>query len=688
MANPAVANLIRAAVAEHESGRFPQAAALYEQVLTLDRTNVDALHLLGLIAFQQGSSARAIQLIEQSLKVNDSIPMIWFNFGNVLSSIGNFERSADAFRRALSIQPNFPDAAQCLGNALDQLNLPDQSAAVLETQSKFEPPSPGVFLQLGWTLQRLGRFDAAIAAYRQCLQLQPNSIPTLQNLAAALHQKGDLDSAIALYRQVLQQDPTNADVQANLAVAFHRIGQLDEAFVFFKTALEKNPGNASAHSNLGLLLKDTGQVDAAIGSFQKAIELQPTNPNFHSNLLLTMNYSDQISAEQLFAEHKAWADRHANTLPSVKRTMPHRTAGKFRIGYVSNDFHAHPLSSFFEPILSHHDADRFEVTCYSSTPSPDAVTARLRSQAEHWVDIATMNDAAVAEQIAGDGIDLLVDLAGHTADHRLLVFARRPAPVLVTYLGYPGTTGMAAMNYRLTGALADPPGLTESSHTEKLIRLPGCFLCYHPPAAAPPVAPLPFDANGYITFGSFNHAGKITATTLKLWATALLAVPKSRLTLKALGFMHPATRQRLLGELEELGIAQERVTLLAVESTFADHLAQYGRLDIALETFPYHGTTSTCEALWMGVPVISLAGSTHASRVGVSILTAAGLPQLVADSAEDFARIAAELAGQPESLGELRREMRHRLQQSVLLDGESFTGNLETVYENLIAAKR
>jgi predicted O-linked N-acetylglucosamine transferase (SPINDLY family) len=338
------------------------------------------------------------------------------------------------------------------------------------------------------------------------------------------------------------------------------------------------------------------------------------------------------------------------------------------------------------PFLEHHDREQIELFAYGEVSEPDEWTERARKQVDHWRSLANVPDAQAAELIRGDEIDILVDLAGHTNGNRLMVFARKPAPVQATYLGYPGTTGLSAMDYRITDALADPPGMTEEHHSERLIRLPNCAWCYGPDTEASP-GPSPAAQRGHVTFGSFNNLAKVTDRMLDAWARILQAVPDSRLLLKSAGFLSMDARMRVRETmLSKSGISEERLDIRGPEDSHQSHLLLYREMDIALDTFPYHGTTTTCEALWMGVPVISLAGQTHVSRVGVSLLNNVGLPELVAASEDEYVRIAAQLAGDAERLSSYRANLRDRMRQSRLLDAQSFSCGIEAAFRQMWAS--
>jgi predicted O-linked N-acetylglucosamine transferase (SPINDLY family) len=380
-----------------------------------------------------------------------------------------------------------------------------------------------------------------------------------------------------------------------------------------------------------------------------------------------------------------FAKRWEAPLATLVQPHPHDRSPerRLKIGYVSSDFRQHSVAWFIEPVLAHHDRERFEIFCYANLFQEDAVTERLKAHADHWRKIYGLPDELAAQQIRADQIDILVDLNGHTAENRLLVFARKPAPVQVTWLGYPNTTGLSAMDYRLTDGFADPVGMTEPFHSETLIRLPECFSCYQPPRDAPAVSELPAKEKGYITFGSFNKLTKVTPEVMATWARILQAVPGSRLALQSAGLGEDAMQQMVREAFAGLGITPERLELHGHDRSQKTHLERYRNIDIGLDPFPYNGTTTTCDALWMGVPVVTLAGKVHAGRVGVSQMSNLGLTELIGQTPEEYVAIATRLATDRERLGALRKELRSRMTASPLMDAPRFTTNLEQAYRGM-----
>ena len=427
-------------------------------------------------------------------------------------------------------------------------------------------------------------------------------------------------------------------------------------------------------------------MDESINALRQALRLEPDLMLARSALVYALNYPSDadVDPESKLEAALAWGDMHAAS------TLAHRVHAnlpdpnrRLRIGYLSPDFRDHSVAFFLPPLLDQNHSDAIETYCYSNVKRPDARTKQLQKTAHHWRDISQQSDIQVADQIVADEIDILVDLAGHTLGGRLGVFALKPAPVQVSYLGYPATTGVAAIDYRFTDNIADPPGMTDRYHVEKLVRLPHGFVCYTPPDDAPPVAALPAFDNGYVTFGSFNHICKISDNTLSVWSAILNRVPDSRLVLKYKALNDAITRSRLLGRFREHDIAVERIDLLDFVPSRKAHLDTYNRIDIALDTFPYNGTTTTCEALWMGVPVVTLAGREHAGRVGVSVFEQVGLESFIAQTEQDYIDIAATMASNLHRLAELRHELRSSMATSRLCDHDGFARAITDSYRTI-----
>lgn len=527
---------------------------------------------------------------------------------------------------------------------------------------------------------QLGQVPEVERCCREIIAQWPGAIDAHYHLAYALLLQARHAEAADAFRRVVQLNPNHAPAHFHLGKALHLQDIYDEALAHYQQALTLAPGIAEAHAMIGCILQRRGQIPAALACYRRELSLRPRDYRLHSDLISTLNYSTDYDAAAIYAEHRHWNQTHAPVQSAPKHSNLRDPARTLRIGYVSPDLRRHSVAFFIEPLLANHDPAQVETYCYAEVSAPDDVTARLRSLSKHWVSTCGMSEAALAERIRADRIDILVDLAGHNPGHRLLAFAAKPAPLQVTYLGYPNTTGMTTMDYRLTDAVADPPGATEIFHSEKLLRLPQGFLCYRALHDAPAVTALPALTHGGVSFGSFNNFMKVTPQVITLWAAILRAVPSARLIMKNPSFGDIGTRQLCLSSFNAHGIDAARLELLGPVASQAGHMEIYGRVDIALDTFPYNGTTTTCEALWMGIPVITLAGSTHAGRVGASLLAQIGLADLVAQSTDDYIHRAVTLASDIGALARLRGSLRERVAASPLCDEQAFTSAVEAAY--------
>jgi predicted O-linked N-acetylglucosamine transferase (SPINDLY family) len=523
---------------------------------------------------------------------------------------------------------------------------------------------------------RAGDHDAAAALYRQLLSADPRNAWVHYNLGISYRQLGRLDEAVEECARALALKPDFPEAENNLGSLLRSLWRIDEAIEAFRRAVTLRPRFAEAWNNLGVALRNIGMMDDAVGCFERSIELQPHNASLHSNYLHALHYKHGSDPFTLRREHRLWNERHAAPLKGL--IPPHangRSSGRrLRIGYVSAAFREHCQSFFTVPLFSHHDHDRFEIVCYSDTDRPDALTARLEATTSAWRNTARRSDEEVAQAILDDRIDILVDLMLHTSGNRLLVFARKPAPIQVTWLGYPGSTGLDTMDYRLTDPWLDPRGGDDGLYSERSYRLPGCFWCYDPLAVAPAASELPALRAGHVTLGCLNNFSKVNDPLLRLWARILQAVPDSRLLLLC---PRGEARSRVM---RVLNVGEERVE-------FADfqprrrYLESYQRIDLCLDTFPYNGHTTSLDAFWLGVPVVSLCGQTPVSRAGLSHAANLELPGLVAADADEYVRMAAAWAGNPGRLAEIRSTLRERMAGSPLMDGASFARNVENAYQ-------
>lgn len=584
-----------------------------------------------------------------------------------------------------SAQPS-PQLQQAVTHA--QHGRPDQALALIRRYLTKKPADPDANNLGALLCAQLSNIDQGLFFAQRAEASAPGRADVLVTHAKLLQLSGKSAQAAEKLERAIAIDPDQPDAHMTLGACLQHTDRLDDALLAMRRAVELRPDHTESRVNLGLLHLDRGEAAEAVDTLREATRLEPPSVLPWDTLALALNYDHRATPEDTFRAHKRFGEllersvrpftAHAND-PSPERPL--------RVGYLSRDMRRHSVAYFLQTILAAHDPARVVSYCYSTTLAPDDMTERLRTRAGVWRDAGAMDDLALAEKIRADRIDVLVELSGHFSGHRLPLLAMRPAPVQVTYLGYPATTGLTRIDARLVDAQTDPEPGADALATERLVRLDPCFLCYAPPPEAPapgePVSPPPALRAGHVTFGSFNDLKKLAPPTLDAWAALLERVPGSRLILKNRGFDTPALRARIESMLGERGVAPERVELIAHIPSMREHLDLYTRIDLALESFPYHGTTTTCEALWMGVPVLTLAGGSHASRVGVSLLSAIGRPELIASDPGDFVERGVALAGDPGRLAELRASMRTRMAESALCDAEGFTRRLEDAYHQL-----
>ena len=633
------------------------------------------------VSFMKGHYTAAREIINGLLKAAPKHSGA-HNLAGLLEQLdSNHQTAASHFKKALQREPKNGTYHYNLGISYLKLNqLEEAHQSFLTTLSLFPEYAPA-HTNIGVYYLHTNQYQQALKHTQTSLQLSPNNPDALSNLGLIYEKLGDPQQALEIYTEALKNNPQIKIFYVNAAKLYLDDGHAVEAIPLLETALTLAPNYTKAHSNLANAYLAVGDHDKAIQHYKKALSCAPDNAIANSNYLLSLHYKTYQSVKQNFEDHLAWATNHCSP-PHTHPAPPPEECTKrlLRIGYLSPDFRKHPVAYFIEPILRHHSAETVEIYCYSNVQHPDIMTQNLQAmQHLSWREIAHMDDAEAAALIQADGIDILVDLAGHTSHHRLTLFSLKPAPLQVTYLGYPDTTGLQQIDYRLTDQWADPPGMTDHLHSEQLYRLPGGFLTYSHPDDCPHCAPLPCRAGNPITFGSFNMISKVNIETIAAWAHILTATPNSRLIIKARGLTDDAVTT-LLTKFATHGIDAARITCLPFTATLREHLELYQHIDIALDPFPYNGTTTTFEALWMGRPVITLAGATHVGRVGASILSRLNLEHLIAHSVEDYIARATQLASNPAQLEQLSSTLRERMIECRLLDGQQFTRMLERGY--------
>jgi predicted O-linked N-acetylglucosamine transferase (SPINDLY family) len=581
---------------------------------------------------------------------------------------GRLSEAAACFDRARAAAPRLFETNYLSGVVALQLGKYDVAEPLLAKAVGINPKSaPGVQAH-GAVLARLGRFEEAETVARQALSLQPNLAEGWDNLGYILKARGDLAGSIQSHRRAVEVKPDYALGWHNLGLALLHTGEPAEALACQDRALSLEPQLAKAHYGRALALQNCHRLAEAVAAYDRVLAAEPNHLPAYSYRLMALNYLPEWSSAALHREHEAYGKLVAADEPASFSTVP-ETGRPLRVAFLSPDLRTHSVAYFLEPLIACLDPRRISLLLYHDHFTEDETTVRLRGHAKVWRNFVGLPDKEVESTVREDAPDILIDLAGHTGMNRLALLARRLAPVQVNYLGYPNTTGLEAMDYRFVDATTDPEGEADEVHTETLVRFSSTAWSYAPPVEAPPpLAPPSSAAGAPFTFGSFNNPAKISTPLLAAWARVLQAVPNSRLRLKGTGLDQEAYAAPLRQQMSRAGIDPGRVDMFDRTADLAGHLAQYHEVDVALDAFPYHGTTTTCEALWMGVPVVTLAGDRHASRVGASLLGAAGHPEWVARDWDDYVAIATDLAGQPEKLAQHRASLRGELSQSVLLD--------------------
>jgi predicted O-linked N-acetylglucosamine transferase (SPINDLY family) len=631
----------------HRQGRLAEAEELYRQLHAKFPTTADLTHLLGLVTMELGRHAAGEALLVEAIRQNPNVAHYHANFGTKLIDRRETARAIALLERSVQLAPDAAQHYYNLGNAYVQGQ----------------------------------RYADAIHAYQQALVRNPGYAIAELQLGMALHLGGSTDAGIAFYRQALERRPTDFAIATNLGALLQAVCDIDGAIAAFKQSLAIDARNFFALNNLGIMLKERGEITEAIELLRRCLELNPDSPEVRSNIILTMHYDPAVSDAELAEQHREWDRRHGS--PASGRIKDHPNSmdphRRLRIGYVSADLRDHVVGRALLPAFRHHDHSAFEITCYSMCQAQTATDA-FKSCSDRWRDMAGTSDAEFARQVQADEIDILIDLSLHTSDNRLTAFALKPAPIQVTWLGCPESSGLSVMDYRISDRHLEPSAsnVLAAAH-EKACLLPDSWTCYEAPAGYPDVNGLPAKRNGYLTFGSFNNSCKISAEVLATWGSILRAVPNSRLMLLAKQGGH---RRRMTEVMESHGITADRLV-------FADYhpatdnldqgrlLSRYHQVDIALDTFPYNGMTTTLDALWMGVPVVSLVGRRSLGRAGLSLLKTVGLPRFAVESIDAYVDLATKTAQDLDDLAALRAGLRPKMQASALIDAPAFTHKLE-----------
>ncbi|MBY0575519.1 MAG: tetratricopeptide repeat protein [Gallionellaceae bacterium] len=648
-----------------QMGRAADALAPMQKAAALSPGDAEAYYNLGVTLKDLGRLEEAEAAYRRALQIDPNHAVAYNNLGVTLKELGRLGEAEASYRRALQLGPDDAVAHNNLGITLKELGRLGEAEASYRRALQLNPGNAETYNKLGAALKDLRRPEEAETSYRQALQINPDYAEAHSNLGVILHELGRLEEAETSYRRALQLNPDIADAHCNLGITLHDMGRLEDAKASCQRALQINPDYVEAHCNLGAILQHMGRLGEAEASYRHALEIEPDADMAHSNLLFCLLHNATADAETLFSEHLRFGEQFEAPLRTSWRQ--HSNSRKpercLQVGFVSGDFRDHAVAYFIEPVLAHLACyPQLSLHAYYNHSMDDSITRRLRGYFAHWHSIAGLPDTALAEKICADNIDILIDLSGHTAKNRLLTFARKPAPVQASWMGYPGTTGLSAMDYYLTDRFFLPPGQFDSQFTEKIVRLPA-GAPFLPSKDAPPVNALPALSNGYVTFGSFNRPSKLSRHVIALWSQLLRALPDSRMLLGAMP--QDNKYDNLIEWFAQEGVARERLSFHP-RCGMAAYLSLHQQVDICLDTFPYNGGTTTLHALWMGVPTLTLAGNTTAGRPGVTILSHADLEVFIARDAADFVQKGLFWVGNLAALSDIRAGLREHFAKSAM----------------------
>jgi protein O-GlcNAc transferase len=665
------------ATAQHRANRLREAKVLYREILAEDPTHHQAMHFLGMAGCQEREYATALALIQQAIALYPNAAEYYLSLGVALDCLGRADEAIAAFGKALHLRPDYPQAHNNIGNVHGARGEWRQALAYYELALMRKPDYVEGHYNLANALGKLGRVEESLAEFRRTAQLSPTFPKAWEGLGNVLHISGRPEEAVGAFQKSIKLRPDHAQTHYTLGISLHQLDRFDEAIAAYRRAVELDPKHSQAHTNLGVALKMTGRLAEAMQSYEGALKADPANVTAHDALLYLLHFSPDYGPDEILHRHRQYDEQYGKALSAAARPFmndrnPER---RLKIGYISPDLREHVIGWNMLPLLSAHDHVRHEIYCYASVPSPDQLTKRLREKSDVWRDISASSDEEAAQMVRSDRIDILVDLTLHMHRSRLLVLARRPAPVQVTYLGYCSTTGLSGVQYRLSDPHLDPPETDLKCYVEETVRLPRTYWSYHPCGETPDVAAAPAAANGYITFGCMNNFAKVSRGALDLWARILLGTPRSKLLLHCWAGSHQET---VLERFRSHGVEEGRVELMPFQK-WPQYIESYQRIDVALDPFPYNGGITTFDALWMGVPVVTLSGRTAVGRAGRSILSNLGLPELIGHTPEEYVRIGTEA----EKWIGLRPTLRQRMQDSPLMDAKSFARDMEAAYREM-----
>jgi len=719
--NLTLSQAMQFALQHYQQGDWASAEELYHQVLKFQPTNAEALNWLGICRAQQGDAEQALDYVQQAVQHAPKDADYQNNLGNLYLQQDSFAEAQQCFQKALKLKPKFATAHLNLGVAFKQQDDLENAAKALRKAVKLSPQYAKAWYTLGTVYLSQKQLPVAYNALKKALNIEPNNADALNAMGGWYKAKGEVQRASDFYQKALKIRPDFAEIYVNLGMLWEQEKQYEDAIQAYQKSLEIEP-DAKVAFNIGFILQDRSMYFKEAETYLKqAIELDENYAQPYvglanlklrqANIQEALEYYRKMQVidpdyqlgwiNYLFA-YNYIAETRKTSLPELQHLHENYPAIRFpqkekqqrctnaqrrlRIGYVSDDFRDHSVAYFMQTILAQHDATQFEIFCYQCHKETDDMSTHLESLVEHFYDLSKNENKESIKQIRQNKIDILVDLSGYTSENLLSFFSQKLAPLQIEYLGYPNTLGVSFMDYRLVDTHTEPPEYAQQHSSEQLLYLPNSYFCYQPPSIVEnlSVSPPPVLKNGFITFGSFNNPAKVSDKTIQYWSAILQQVAGSRLLLKSKAFAEADIQQLFTARFTQHGIAAERLMFKdAVEKR--EHFAVYQEIDIALDTYPYNGATTTCEALWMGVPVLSLSGETHPSRMGLSILSCVGLSDLVSNEPEIFIQKTVDLAQDVSRLQTLHHSIREQMQHSPLMQAAPFTRYLETLYQQVWA---
>jgi predicted O-linked N-acetylglucosamine transferase (SPINDLY family) len=689
----------------------------YRQALRLNAQHADAQYNLANLLQQMERYEEALEAFDAASVLCPAVPAIYFNRANLLQALERWTEAIADYDRVAALNPQFPSLHTNRGAAFANADRWEEALTAFQAAVEQAPDDANGLHNLGCVLNRLGREKEAAAPLQRAYELQSDNRDTRRQLIRAFlkkdmpkarelaemataqadpeaedwyltgavrHAHGQPKLAIEAFEIALALDPDLVLGSHHLASAYSEEGRLDDAVACYEEVLKRIPNQGDIYVNLGLAMKDRGEVTAAIATMREGIA-RTDDAESHSNLIFTLCYSNELTSDEIYRDSVAWAERHTPVVPPAPPLRP-REGRKIRVGYLSADFHNHPAGYLYQALFPLHDRERFEIVVYANQTVGDEVTAEIFASADKWHMVKHHSDEELAQRVRDDEIDIFIDLLGHTNNHRLKAFGLRPAPIQATWIGYFGTTGMRQMDYILCDQYAVPPA-EERYYTERPARLPGCMYVFQPPKVDVVVNELPMVKNGYPTFGCFNNTAKITEEVVALWCEVLREIPEARMVLNRWPFSTPSVRERYYAMFEANGIDRARVDIVATKGRKA-YFESYHGVDVMLDTFPFGGGTTTSEALWMGVPVVSLPADRLVGHMTETVVRAVGLPEILVTDREGYVAMAKSLVADTDQLAEMRTRLRAQVESSPLCDLPAFTRELESTFEWMLEDTR